>query len=145
MRSHQPAAGNSFPVQLLLEFLKRLERSGHDAQRRRVDGGERQRFAQPLAKFVPPADAPRACRPQEVPCIIRPRRATSARASSSEITPARQAATNSPMLWPAMALGRMPQLIQSCAKAYSIVKMAGCAMTVSVTRRFTSSLASAAG
>ena len=70
---------------------------------------------------------------------MRPRAATSASASSSEKTPARHAATNSPMLWPSIACGLIPQLIQSWASAYSIVKMAGWAMIVSVTRRFASS------
>lgn len=78
-------------------------------------------------------------------CIIFPRAATSRRASSSENTPAMQAAANSPILWPSMAAGRIPQLIQSCASAYSIVKIAGCAMTVSVTRRFASSDATSPG
>ena len=44
-------------------------------------------------------------------CISRPRTATRARASSREKTPARQAATYSPMLWPSIACGRTPQAI----------------------------------
>ena len=72
-------------------------------------------------------------------CIILPRAATTESASSSENTPAKQAAANSPTLCPSIAAGWIPQLIQSCASAYSIVKMAGCAISVSVTLRFASS------
>ena len=40
-------------------------------------------------------------------CMSLPLAATRVRASSRENTPARQAATNSPMLWPIMASWRM--------------------------------------
>ena len=60
--------------------------------------------------------ARRAWRPAGSACISRPRAATSASASSSENTPARQAATYSPTLWPSIACGRdapgHPQLRQ---------------------------------
>ena len=83
--------------------------------------------------------------PAGTACIMRPRAATRLSASSSEKMPARQAATNSPMLCPSMACGRMPQVIQSCASAYSMEKIAGCATIVSVTRRLASSVAPSGG
>src|ERR1700743_1231653 len=55
----------------------------------------------------------------------RPRVATSAGASASVMTPARQAATSSPRLWPSMAAGCTPQDIQRRARAYSQAKSAG--------------------
>ena len=67
-----------------------------------------------------------------IACISRPRAATSASASWSENTPARHAATYSPMLWPMNADGRTPQRIHNCASAYSITNNAGCANRVSV-------------
>ena len=58
-------------------------------------------------------------------CMRRPRRATMARTSSSCQTPASVAATNSPMLWPAMMAGWTPKLCQRRASAYSTTKIAG--------------------
>ena len=58
-------------------------------------------------------------------CMSLPRAATTERASSSEKTPARQAATYSPMLWPAKAAGRTPQCSQSSARAQETVKIRG--------------------
>ncbi len=70
--------------------------------------------------------------PAAVPAMRRPRAVTSASASASEKTPARQAATNSPRLWPSRASGRMPKLIQRRASAISTTKRAGCTRAVSV-------------
>ena len=47
--------------------------------------------------------------------INRPRSATSRSASSTRSTPDTHAATYSPMLWPIIAAGTTPQLIQSLA------------------------------
>ena len=58
-------------------------------------------------------------------CISRPRAATSRSVSSSEKTPARQAATYSPMLWPIIACGLTPHSIHCLASAYSVTKSAG--------------------
>ncbi len=77
-------------------------------------------------------------------CIRRPRSATSARASSSEKTPARQAATYSPRLWPSIARGRTPQLIQSRASECSTTNRAGWARAVCSSRRAASSRAPSA-
>ena len=74
--------------------------------------------------------------------ISRARAATSANASSGENTPARQAATNSPTLWPIIACGLIPQPINNLASAYSITNSAGwvvavwfnCCATLSGTR-----------
>ena len=63
-------------------------------------------------------------------CISRPRAATNARPSSRLNTPAKQAATYSPMLWPNMAPGCTPQESHNWAKAYSITNNAGWAMAV---------------
>jgi hypothetical protein len=68
--------------------------------------------------------------PGSCACIRRARIATSRSAVSSENTPARQAATYSPRLWPIIACGRIPQLIQSRAIAYSTTKSAGWVMAV---------------
>ena len=46
---------------------------------------------------------------------------------ASDITPARQAATYSPALWPMTAAGLMPQLTHNLASAYSSVNSAGMA------------------
>ena len=62
----------------------------------------------------------------------RPRRTTTVSASSSENTPARQAAVYSPMLCPISAVGSMPQLIQRRAMASSMVKIAGWVTAVRV-------------
>ncbi len=67
-------------------------------------------------------------------CISRPRSATSGSASSSDITPAITAATNSPTLCPIMADGWIPQLIHSLASEYSIAKIAGWANFVFISR-----------
>ena len=58
-------------------------------------------------------------------CIRAARVATKLRASSRDITPARQAATYSPKLWPIIASGVTPQPIHNWAKAYSITNSAG--------------------
>ena len=63
--------------------------------------------------------------------IRRPRAAISRKASSSENTPATQAATYSPTLWPITAEGLRPQDSQSCASAYSTANRAGCVKAVS--------------
>ena len=63
-------------------------------------------------------------------CINLPRTATSFSASSSEKTPATQAATYSPRLWPINAAGRTPRRIHNCASAYSMTKSAGCVTDV---------------
>ena len=68
-------------------------------------------------------------------CINRPRSAMMARASSSENTPAKQAATNSPTLCPIIASGETPHLIHIRAKAYSITNRAGWASRVSTQAR----------
>jgi aryl-alcohol dehydrogenase-like predicted oxidoreductase len=68
-----------------------------------------------IASMAPPG----AC------CMNLPRSATSAIASANENTPAKQAATYSPMLWSNSARGFTPQLIHSFARAYSIRKSAG--------------------
>ena len=61
-------------------------------------------------------------------CISRPRSATRASASSSEKTPARQAATYSPTLWPTIDSGRVPHAIHCFAIAYSTAKCVGAVM-----------------
>jgi len=58
-------------------------------------------------------------------CIMRPRAAIRARASSRENTPARHAATNSPTLWPIMACGLIPHRISNAASAYSMTNSDG--------------------
>ena len=68
--------------------------------------------------------------PPGMPCIRRPRSAISVSPSSKDMTPASAAATNSPTLWPTIAVGWMPRLIQSRAVAYSITNSAGCATMV---------------
>ena len=45
--------------------------------------------------------------------------------SSKRVTPARQAATFSPMEWPTIAAGFTPQDSQSCASAYSTIMISG--------------------
>ena len=64
-------------------------------------------------------------------CIKRPRRAMRPRASWGSHTPARVAATNSPMLCPAMVAGSTPRLCQKRASAYSITKIEGWVKKVS--------------
>jgi hypothetical protein len=64
----------------------------------------------------------------------RSRAATSTSASSSENTPARQAATSSPTLWPSAASHRMPQCFHSWASEYSKAKRAGWVTAVSARR-----------
>ena len=59
-------------------------------------------------------------------CMSRARWAISRMPSSSENTPATQAAANSPTLWPSTAAGSIPQLRQSVAKAYSRANITGC-------------------
>ena len=68
----------------------------------------------------------------------RPRATISRRPSSSENTPARQAATYSPTLWPITTAGSTPHDFQSCASAYSTANNAGCVNAVSSSRRATS-------
>ena len=63
-------------------------------------------------------------------CMRRPRVATSRSPSASVITPASTAATNSPTLWPSSISGFTPRASQSCARQYSITKVAGWAMAV---------------
>ena len=63
-------------------------------------------------------------------CMRRPRSRTSASASSSRITPASAAQTNSPTLCPINAPGSTPQLIHSRASEYSRQKIAGCVTLV---------------
>ncbi len=63
-------------------------------------------------------------------CMSAPRRATSRAASSSRITPASTAATNSPTLWPISACGRAPSESSLRASAYSSANMAGCVTAV---------------
>ena len=53
-----------------------------------------------------------------------PRAATSRNASFREKTPARQAATYSPMLWPIIAFCCIPQRFHSFDRAYSIINNA---------------------
>ncbi|BCN02240.1 hypothetical protein RPSA_47760 (plasmid) [Ralstonia solanacearum] len=72
-------------------------------------------------------------------CIRRPRSATSTRASSREKTPARQAATYSPTLWPISAAGCTPQSIHNRASAYSMTNSAGCAASVRVNAKWLAS------
>jgi hypothetical protein len=82
--------------------------------------------ASPNKGFTSCSDIGRASiAPGGMLCMSRPLAATSSRASSSEKTPARQAATYSPMLWPIIARGRKPHLIQSRARAYSVTKSEG--------------------
>ena len=63
-------------------------------------------------------------------CISLARKATSFRASFRENTPARQAATTSPMEWPSIAVGVTPQDWNSLASAYSTTNSAGWALAV---------------
>ncbi len=58
-------------------------------------------------------------------CIRAPRAATRRTASSSENSPATAAAATSPTEWPTSTSGRIPQLSQSLARAYSREKSAG--------------------
>ncbi len=64
-------------------------------------------------------------------CISRPRSAMSRAASSSDITPARYAAANSPTECPTTTLGATPQDRHSSASATSSAKSAGCVYCVS--------------
>ena len=59
-------------------------------------------------------------------CMSRARSAISFKPSSSENTPAMQAAANSPTLWPITAAGSMPQLRHRVANAYSMANITGC-------------------
>lgn len=56
--------------------------------------------------------------------------ATNFRASSSEKTPAIQAATISPMEWPSIASGLTPHDMNNFARAYSTTNNAGCVLAV---------------
>ena len=77
--------------------------------------------------------------------ISRPRAATSRTASASGKTPARQAATYSPIEWPRRAAGRTPQSIHSCARACSTAKRAGCVSAVCASSAAAAAARSAAG
>ena len=55
----------------------------------------------------------------------RPRTLTSDKAASYDSTPARHAATYSPMLWPIIASGVMPHDISRLASAYSVANSVG--------------------
>ena len=101
-------------------------RARHHRNRRPVHRRERQRRRRAAASARFAAAAPPASRPAAPARISRPRGATSASASSSENTPARQAATYSPTLWPSSADGRDAPRIHSCASAYSSTNSAGC-------------------
>ena len=107
VRGDQPAENNSFAVKL---FSKGFERK---VRRRRTDervhGSHRQCVAEPSTMSDSREPHGEHSAPG-IPCIICPRIATSASASSSENTPARHAATNSPTLCPSIACGRIPQL-----------------------------------
>ena len=70
--------------------------------------------------------------PGAIACMIRARVATRRQPSSKEKTPAMQAATSSPTLWPTMASGLRPQPIHSRASAYSKMNRAGWASRVAV-------------
>src|SRR5579863_923274 len=62
--------------------------------------------------YLPASDIARGTAnilPAGICCMMRPRAATIFRASSSEKTPARQAAVYSPMLWPIIEFGKTPQ------------------------------------
>jgi len=83
--------------------------------------------------------------PAGISCISAPRTATRRSASSSDITPARQAAAYSPMLWPAKPSGSSPQCIHSLASAYSTAKRAGWASAVCRSRAEASSSSPAGG
>ena len=72
--------------------------------------------------------------PGAVACSRRPRSATTLSASSSVNTPARQAATYSPMLWPSRAAGRTPCSSHHCARAYSTTNSAGWVIAVCARR-----------
>ncbi len=67
-------------------------------------------------------------------CISAPRAATSFSASPSSKTPARVAATYSPIEWPTIAAGRTPQDSSSTARAYSITNKEGWVYRVSRSR-----------
>ena len=82
---------------------RRRRRRGPLTAARRDAGREQRR--QPGRAGAPPPASPRG----GMPASARPRSATRASASSRPITPARQAATYSPTLWPIMAYGSTPQ------------------------------------
>mmetsp|Transcript_103490 Transcript_103490/g.178317 ORF Transcript_103490/g.178317 Transcript_103490/m.178317 type:complete len:230 (+) Transcript_103490:20024-20713(+) len=63
-------------------------------------------------------------------CIRRARSATMSRASSSESTPERQAATSSPKLCPITTFGTMPCSLSVMAREYSTANSAGWAYCV---------------
>ena len=69
--------------------------------------------------------------PRGADAINRPRATTSRSASSNAITPARHAATYSPMLWPIRAAGRMPNAWSAAAMANSTMNRAGWVRSVS--------------
>ena len=108
----------------------RLGGPGDDAERGAVDGGERQPCAAAAAAAPPATAAPTAWRRAAAPASGGRAPRPGAAPSSSEKTPARQAATYSPTLWPIIAAGRTPHSIQSRASAYSTAKSAGCASAV---------------
>ncbi|MCY1217499.1 hypothetical protein D9M72_294140 [compost metagenome] len=83
--------------------------------------------------------------PGGIDCSRRPRRAATRSASSRRNTPARQAATYSPRLWPIITAGRTPRRIHHCAIAYATTKSAGCASAMSNSRASASASPPGAG
>ncbi len=115
--------------------LDRRRAAGHDAGARPVDCRQGEPLPQ-LRQDLRLGGARRpAWRPRAVDCISRPRAATRRSASSRGKTPARQAATYSPTLWPSRAAGRTPHSIHRRARAYSTANRAGWATAVASSRR----------
>ena len=80
-------------------------RAGDHAAAGAVDRGEGQARRRAAARSSASGSGTASMAPGGSACISRPRAATSASASSREKTPARQAATYSPTLWPSMRCG----------------------------------------
>ena len=92
-----------------------------------VDRGERQTApgSERRAASASPSGPPASRRRGIAASAARARRPGAARPRASN-TPARQAATYSPMLWPIIACGSTPHDCHSRASAYSTANSAGC-------------------
>ena len=99
--------------ELALERVDRRAWAGDHAERRAVDGGERRGPSRSSGRISASAAGARRASPRPgIACMSRPRSRHEREGVLEERTPARQAATYSPRLWPIMAGGSMPQLIQ---------------------------------
>ena len=114
--------------------VDRRVRPRDHALARRVDRGQRQLGAQQRLAPPPRAAAPRASRPRGKVLHQPPARGHQAqRVLERDSTPARQAATYSPTLWPIIAArADAPGQPEPAARAYSTAKSAGWASQVSL-------------